>query len=177
MWRRLQTIGLTRVFGRGPAGLVAAGAIGWLTDQIKKSKEPERLDTARLVPGETYLVTTRPGMNRAERRDAKRLRGARGKLTKATRPTRKVRRTAAKASAAQRKAGKAKPGTKRRVRNERKAEVLLTRYERLTTPTPQQLKLERRVAELSARMDAHRAHALATARRGKRRAPRTRTFT
>jgi len=176
MLRRLGQMGLARVFGKGPAGFVAASVLGWLVDQVRESKQPERLDTARLVPGETYLVTTRPGMNRAERRDAKRLRGAQEQLARKQRPTRPVRRTASKLAAAERKAGTAKPGSKRRVRNERKVEVLGAELDALVAPTRQQLKLERRVAELSARMDTHRAAALKSTSR-KRRAPRTRTFT
>jgi hypothetical protein len=81
VWRRLRELGLVRVFGRGPAALVAGSAVNWLIDQARESRQPERLDTARLVPGETYLVTTRPGMNRAERRDSKKLRASSAKLT------------------------------------------------------------------------------------------------
>lgn len=174
MWRRLRELGLVRVFGKGPAALVAGSALNWFVDQVKESRRPERLDTAHLVPGETYLVTTRPGMNRAERRDAKRLRGASGKLTKATTPSRQARTTASKLATAQKKAGKAKPGSKRKVRNERKVEVLGARFDQLTTPTRQQRKLEVQVAELSARMDAHRAEALAKSAKSHK--PRTRTF-
>ena len=170
-------MGLVRVFGKGPAGFVAASAIGWLTDQIRESKQPERLDTARLVPGETYLVTTRPGMNRAERRDAKKLRATQRRLAKVAAPSRTARRTAVELAAAQRRVAKAKPGTKRLVRNERKVEVYGARFDRLVAPTPKQQRLEQQVAALSVRMDEHRTRAIAKATGGKRRPPRTRTFT
>ena len=174
MWRRLRELGLVRVFGRGPAALVAGSAVNWLIDQARESRQPERLDTARLVPGETYLVTTRPGMNRAERRDSKKLRASSAKLTKQRTPNRKARTTASKLATAQKKVAKATPGSKRAVRNERKVEVLGTRFERLTAPTRQQRKLEVQVAELSARLEAHRATALA--KTAKRHHPRTKTF-
>lgn len=176
MLRRLRQVALDRAFGKGAGGFLAASVVGWLIDQIRSADQPERLDTARLVPGETYVVTTRPAMTRTERRDAKRLAASTAKLHKATTPGRSTRSTAAKLARAQRKAAKASAGSRRAVRNERKVEVLGARFDRLTTPTPQQRKLEVQVAELSVRMDEHRRAALATTAKRRRR-PRTRTFT
>lgn len=174
MLRRFRQQLLDRAFGKGAGGFVAASAIGWLIDQVRAGKQPERLDTARLVPGETYLVTTRPAMNRRERRDAKRLRATTERLEKARRPDRSTRRTARKLGRAQRKVTKAKGGSRKFVRNERKVEVLGARFDRLTAPTPEQRKLEVRVAELSGRMEEHRRAALAA--NTSKRKPRTKRF-
>lgn len=175
MLRRLRQTALDRAFGKGAGGFLAATAIGWFIDQVRASKQPERLDTARLVPGETYLVTTRPGMGRSERRDAKRLSDAQHKLRKAQRPNRRTRSTATKLAKAQRRAAGASVGSRRKVRNERKVEVLSVRFDRLTTPSREQRKLEADVARLSGRMQQHRSAALAKA--PKRPKPRTKTFT
>lgn len=175
MLRRLRQLALDRAFGKGAGGFLAASAIGWLIDQVRSADEPERLDTARLVPGETYLVTTRPPMTRSERRDAKRLAAATAKLEKERTPSRRTRRTAAGLAKAQRRAGAAAEGSRRKVRNERKVEVLGAEFDRLTTPSREQRKLEASVVALSSRMERHRADALAAS--GKRRSPRTRTFT
>ena len=173
MWRRLRELGLVRVFGRGPAALVAGSAVNWLIDQARESRQPERLDTARLVPGETYLVTTRPGMNRAERRDSKKLRASSAKLTKQRTPNRKARTTASKLATAQKKVAKATPGSKRAVRNERKVEVLgtLDPPDGADAATAQTRGAGRRAQRPP---ETHRATALA--KTAKRHHPRTKTF-
>lgn len=175
MIRNLRQQALDRAFGRGAGGFVAATAIGWFIDQVRSSNQPERLDTARLVPGETYLVTTRPAMNRKERRDSKKLRRRTAKLDQVRRPGRATRRTARKLGAAQRKVGKAKPGTRRAARRERRAAELGTRFDTLTAPSREQRKLEAEVARLSGRLEEHRRRALAAS--ASKRKPRTRTFT
>lgn len=175
MLQRLRQTALDRAFGKGAGGFLAATVIGWFIDQVRASKQPERLDTARLVPGETYIVTTRPGMGRVERRDARRLAGAQQKLRKVQRPGRRTRATAAKLSRAQRRASAAPVGSRRKVRNERKVEVLSVRFDRLTTPSREQQKLEADIARFSGRMEQHRAAALAKA--PKRPRPNTKTFT
>lgn len=174
MLRRLRHQLLDRVFGNGAAGFIAASVVGWLIDQVRASNDPERLDTTKLVPGETYLVTTRPPMSKAEAADARRLAAANAKLAKVTRPGRRTRRTARGLARSQKIVAKARVGSKRHVRNERKVEVLGEQFDALTSPSAKQLQLERQVAELSAKLAAHRRTALAKTPR--KRAPRTKVF-
>lgn len=177
MWVRLRQQLLNRVFGQGAGGFLAATAAGWLVDQYRDNRAPERLDTARLEPGETYLVTTRPAFSRAERKLARRRTATQHQLAKITRPTRRQRRTARRLAATQKKVERQPPGSSRRARNERMAAELGARFDALTAPSPKQRRAEQQLATLDARLVELRAEALARAAKGRRRPPRTRTFT
>ncbi|MFN8051263.1 MAG: hypothetical protein U0Q22_07510 [Acidimicrobiales bacterium] len=177
MLARVRQLVIDRAFGTGAGGFVAASIVGWLIDQVKAGKQPIRLDTANLEPGETYLVTTRPPMSRAEAKALAKRNKAAAELAKVTRPSRSVRTTARKLAKAERSAAKASAGSKRRARRERDVEVLGAKFDALTTPTAKQVKLEASVAELEARLARHRADALRSAggaRAGKR--PRVKVF-
>ena len=174
MLRRLRQLALDRAFGTGAGGFLAGAALNWFVDQVRAAKQPEHLDTAHLVPGETYLVSTRPAPKRAERRDGKRLAKARKALASETAPDRATRRTARKLAPPHRKAAKAKPGSKKQAARAVEAQTLGVRFDRLTAPTAQQRKLEARVAELTLAMGRHRAEAVAATAKDHR--PRTRTF-
>jgi hypothetical protein len=168
---------LDRIFGQGTTGFLAATAAGWLIDQVREAGKPELLDTSRLRPGETYLVTTRPPMKRSERTMRRRRDAAAAQLDRLGRPNRKVLRTARKLSTAQRRAERRPVGSSSQARAERMAAELGTRFDRLTEPTPKQRKLETQVAELDAALAAYRGAAVAKARSGRaRRRPTTRTF-
>ena len=61
---------MSMLFGGGVGGAVAAQLVSRVGAQLNDAlhRDAEVLDTSRLAVGETYLVTTRPPMNRAERR-------------------------------------------------------------------------------------------------------------
>lgn len=179
MLKRLRLLVLDRVFGQGMSGFLAASAVGWLVDQIRAVDEPERLDTARLQPGETYLVTTRPAMSRAERRDVKRRAKVGAALQKESTPSRKLRRSAKQLDARQQKLATAKPGSKRRRALEVEVAELSARVAKLSAPSARQTMLEATAKVLDQRLDRHRDAAIAAARKksgAAKRAPRTRTF-
>lgn len=164
---------LATVFGGGVAGAVASSGATWIWEQAREALggEPERLDVARLAPGETYLVTTRPPMGRAERRLDARARSLQAALAEAERPSRRTRRVALRLAKAQRTESRARTGSRRQRRATARAERLGPRFDRLTAPTPRQerqrVELERTRAELA----RHREAALAAARGSKRRRP------
>lgn len=179
MLQRLRLQVLNRVFGQGMSGFVAASLVGWLIDQIRAGDDPERLDVARLQPGETYLVTTRPPMSRAERRDRKRRDKVAAALEKESAPSRKLRRTTRRLDTRQRKLTKAKPGSKRARELEAETAELAARVARLAAPTPRRTMLEAAATVLDQRLADHRDAAIAAARKksgAARRSPRTRTF-
>ena len=140
--KRVRQQALDRAFGQGIGGFAAASALGWLIDQLREGKQPERLDTARLVPGETYLVTTRPAMSRAERRDLDRRRKAGAKLEKVSRPKRRARKATKKRDVAAKRAAKASPGSAKQAKYQTCADEMDRIVTRLTAPTPQQAKLQ-----------------------------------
>lgn len=174
--KRVRQQALDRAFGQGLGGFVAASALGWLIDQFREGKQPERLDTARLVPGETYLVTTRPAMSRAERRDVARRQKAAAKLEKASRPPRKAVKAARKRDVATKRAAKAKAGSPKQAKYQACADQLDEVVTRLVAPTPQQRKLQATVDDLDRRLVAHRTDALARTASSRKRTPRTTTF-
>jgi len=174
--KKIRQIALTRAFGTGASAMVASSVLGWFIDQVRESlgSEPERLDTAQLQPGETYLVTTRPAMSRQEAKASQRRQAAAAQLAKTTRPTRSTRRTAIKLSNAQRKATKAKLGSPRQLRHERDALLLGSRFDRLTAKSAKQHKLEAAIASLDTELEGYRRKALAQAPR--KRPSRTKVF-
>lgn len=167
---------LEKVFGAGTSGLIAASAVGWMVDRVQEARrnEPERLDTARLAPGETYLVTTRPAMSRAEAKVV----AAHDALTKKQRalerPNRKTVTTAKRLARAQRTVDKTPDGSRRHRRAVRRADQLGTTFDAMTVPTPQQLKLAATIAELERQRVAFRTEALRSAK--PRRRPRTTVY-
>jgi hypothetical protein len=81
---------LGRVFGGGIDGMVALAVVDALMERVRASRnDGDVLIRARLEPGGTYLVTTRPAPDRKERRLLSARAAAEAKLTRAERPTRR----------------------------------------------------------------------------------------
>lgn len=167
---------LEKVFGSGTSGLIAATAVGWMVDRVQEARrnEPERLDTARLVPGETYLVTTRPPMSRAEAKVVAAHEALTKKQRALDRPNRATVSTAKKLARAQRAADKRTVGSRRQRRAARRADQLGTRFDAMTAPTPQQLRLSATIADLERQRVAYRTEALRSTK--PRRRPRTTVY-
>lgn len=179
MLKRLRHRVLDRVFGQGLSGFVAASLLGWLIDQIRAVDDPERLDVARLAPGETYLVTTRPAMSRAERRDARRREKVAAALAKESAPSRRLRRSARSLDRKNRKLARASDGSRRQRRLVAETAALAERVAELSVPSVRQQRLEATVAELDGRLARQRDRAVAAARKksgAAKRRPRVRTF-
>lgn len=86
---------LGRVLGGGIDGMVALAVVDALMERVRASRnDGDILIRARLEPGETYLVTTRPAPDRKERRLLSARSAAEAKLARAERPTRRRRRAA-----------------------------------------------------------------------------------
>ena len=172
----LRTKATERIFGTGVTGLIAGSLLGWFLDEAFEAlgKEGERLDLARLVPGETYLVSTRPPMSRKESKLAARHAAASQELAKMTRPSGSTIRVARRLSRAQRKVERADAGSKRQAKQEAKAERLGARYDAMTKPSPKQSALQAKVDSMAAELEVHRSKAMATT--PKRNRPRNQVF-
>lgn len=168
---------LSRLLGDSLTATATVSIGSWLYRQASDamSREPELLDVSTLVPGETYVVSTRPAPTRKERRAASELADTRRRIDRRTRPDRSTRRTLRKLSSAERRLDKAKPSSARSIELEREVRRLNERVEHLTAPGRRTRKLQRRAAALAIAVDAERASALA---KSARKAPpaRSRTF-
>lgn len=167
----LQQRALSRIFGDGFPSLVAASALGWVVDQLRDSRQrSEVLETARLIPGETYTVRTRPPMSRAERRTAERLEKSQQALARLEVPSAKQRRIALKLRRAQRRADR-RPDDGGRVLAARRVGA---RFDKLMAPSPRHQRLIDEVASLGRELDEQRDAAIAA--KGRRRPSRSRRY-
>ena len=157
---------LSKLFGEGTGGVVAAAVAGWAADQLRQSwrRTPQLLDTATLIPGETYTVRTRPPLDRVERRLTARYESASDALAKMARPNRQQRRTAIRLATAQRRAAR-RPDDPARAAD---AEELGRKFDALMTPTSRQRKLVAEVDRLGTELEARREAALSSRRRPSR---------
>ncbi len=163
---------MSKVFGEGASGVVAASALAWLVEQIRESGERSHvLDTTRLVPGETYTVRTRPPMDAAERRLTGRYEKASKALAAASRPSGRQLRAASALSKAQRRADR-RPDDAAAAH---KAEVLGERFDRLTVVSPRHRALIDEVDRLDRELEARREAAIRS-QRLHRRPPESRRF-
>ncbi len=98
MWQSLWANALSRLFGDGLGADIAGRASVYLADEVRRSldKEPERLTTVRLRPGESYTVIARPPATREERRLAAAKARLQARDDHLSRPTRRQLRTARK---------------------------------------------------------------------------------
>ena len=163
---------MSKVFGEGASGVVAASALAWLVEQLRESGEKSHiLDTSRLVPGETYTVRTRPPMDSAERRLAARYEKASKALAAASRPSGRQLRAASALAKAQRRADR-RPDDASAAR---KAEVLGMRFDRLTVVSSRHQALIDEVDRLDRELEVRREAAIRSIGR-RRRPPQTRRF-
>ena len=172
----LRTKATERIFGTGVTGLIAGSLLGWFLDEALEalSKEGERLDLARLVPGETYLVSTRPPMTRKESKLTAKHAAASRELAKMTRPSGSTIRVARRLARAQRGAERADAGSNRRKKLEARADRLGVRYDAMTKPSAKQSALQAKVDAMATELEVHRAKAMATT--PKRSRPRNQVF-
>ena len=164
---------LSKLFGDGASGVIAAAVAAWAADQAREAlrRTPQLLDTTKLIPGETYTVRTRPPLDRSERRLTTQYESASRALAKLAQPSRAQMRVATRLAKAQRRADR-RPGDLSRAVD---AEVLGIEFDKLMAPTAKQQKLLKEVDRLDRELEARRAAALAAHRRH-RRPPRARRF-
>ena len=172
---RLRTAALDKVFGGGVGGFVAATALSWGIEQLKKRNDPVTLEVSSLRPGEQYVVTTRPAMQRPERKLTKKRDAASRKLDALTAPSRSTIRTAKKLAKAQRQTARRSEGTPRFERSERRVERYGTKFDAKTVPSRKVAALQRKVDAYDVVLAEQRAAALARTAKSRRR-PRKRTY-
>lgn len=162
---------LSKVFGDGATGFVAASALSWIVEQLRDSRDNAGvLETARLIPGETYIVRTRPPMGRSERRMAERLERASTALARMEQPSAKQRRVALRLRKAQRRVDH-RPGDAGRALA---AQRLGERFDKVMAPSSRHQRLIDEVATLTRQLDERRD--VAVAAMGRRRPSRTRRY-
>lgn len=169
---------LASAFGGGLTGTVLAGSLKWLGQQVGVAwkREPERLDTSSLVPGETYIVTTRPAPNRTERKARAAAAKVSARLDRELRPTRARRRVAAKLAKVDRCLAKATAGSRRERSLVEARQGLARSLEELSKPSRRARSLKRKLDQLERVARRERDDALAKASK-KSRPPLERTFT
>ena len=164
-------------------GTITAGMGSWLWRQASAalSHEPELLDISTLVPGETYVVSTRPAPTRKERRAAAKLESTRRRVARRTAPDRTTRRALRQLAAAHKRLDALQlKSTSDAISNkalklEREVRQLDERVQVLTTPSRRTRRIQRRAAALEVAVEAERSKAMAAAAR-KVRPSRDRTF-
>jgi len=169
---------LAKLFGDGLTGAAAAAAFGWFIDQARDAarKDPERLDVSQLRPGETYLVTTRPAMNRAERRLDQQASKLSARVERDARPSRAARRTARRLAKGQRRLDSATPGSRRAAKRQVRVDVLGSRVNRQVALTQRQRRRADQSDDISRQRAELRDRSIESARK-KARPPRSRRFT
>ena len=164
---------IAELYGDGIGATIAGAVADRTIHALKQSfrNEPELLDVSTLVPGERYVITTRPAPDRKERKLEKRAIATRKRLDRATALSRKDRRAVRELAAAREAVVSAAPGSRRERRAARAVVVLTPKVHRATTSTPRSRSLQRSADDAAARLERHRESRLAKARR---RAPRPR---
>ena len=163
------------LFGNRVDGIAAAAAVVWALDQLEDTKRGQVLDVARLTPGETYTVATRPPPGRKERKLEGRANALSRQIARVEVSPRKVRSAQRDVSAAIARLERAGEGTRagsKRLRAVTKAEARLVA---LTAWSGKETKLRTELARHTEELERLRAAALASAR-SRRRRPLRREF-
>lgn len=161
---------LARLFGSGPVAEVAARGVsylgGELRDAITHADQP--LTKVRLQPGETYTVVAYPKPTRRERKLAKKQTSLLKDYKKLTTATSSQKKAARRLGKAQRRLRRARPGTSRHDRRERKETRLAFDFDRAMRPSKKQIRTAEQLDAVSRELDALRAEQLRAARASKR---------
>lgn len=143
---------LNQLFGNGFGAFAAATATGWLVDQLRKAFDDsgERLDTARLRPGESYIVTTRPPLGRRERSLVDARKKIDSRIKRATVASPRAVKAARSYNAAMKKAERAREGSRRKARRVRRVDRLGSALDQRLEPSPKTRQLMEKRAEIDA---------------------------
>lgn len=163
------------VFGNRVDGIAAAAAIVWALDQLEDTRRGQLLDVARLSPGETYTVATRPPPARKERKLEDSANTLSRQIARLEPSPRKVRSAKRDLSAALKKLDRAGEGTRCRSNRERTVAKAEKRLTALTTSSGREARLRAELDRHTAEIERLRAAALASAR-SRRRRPLRREF-
>jgi hypothetical protein len=174
MWQSLWATALSRLFGDGLGADVAGRASVYLADEVRRSldKEPERLTTVRLRPGESYTVIARPPATREERRLAAAKARLQARDDHLSRPTRRQVRTARKLRAAQRRLDRRSPGGRRYAKALRAESERARAFDKVMAPSRRQAQVHAELESVTRRLDDSRDASLHRARAGVKRRPR-----
>ncbi len=168
---------IARLYGDGFGAMVAAGVIDRAITQLRHAvrKEPETIDVSKLVPGESYIVSTRPAPTRKERKLERDALAAHLKLEKALRPSRSTRRLERQLAKNAVTATTAEVGSKRWAKAVAQIQVQEPAVEARLRPSAKARRLRAKAALVDAQLDRRRSAALLKARK-KARPPRSRVY-
>ena len=157
------------LFGNRVDGIAAAAAVVWALDQLEDTKRGRVLDVARLTPGETYTVATRPPPGRKERKLEVRANKLSRQIARVEVSPRKVRSAERDVSAAMKKLDRAGEGTRVKSKRQRTVAKAEKRLTELTTWSSREARLRAELDRHTAEIERLRAAALASARSRTRR--------
>jgi hypothetical protein len=169
MLGRLRSHALHWVFGDGLQGEIAERGIDWLARETRKAvdRDPERLTSVRLAPGETYTVIARPRPTRTERKLAERATALSRLDERMSRPSRSQLRAARRLRAAQRRLDRRPPGTRRHRRAAAVERAAGRRFDRAMAPSRRLERVRRDRALVEAELAVQREANFVRARRGR----------
>lgn len=158
---------MSMLFGGGVGGAVAAQLVSRVGAQLNDAlhRDAEVLDASRLAVGETYLVTTRPPMNRAERRLTAHREALAAKLGDGSGHSRRTVTAARRLAASQRRVERRSPTSRRGRRAAARADKYGARFDKATARSPKDQARVAQLAEIDAKLATLRADAIASARR------------
>jgi hypothetical protein len=148
--------------GGGPTGMVARKAVDWVQERLEEPDE-QRVTSARLVPGDRLEVVARPAPTKQERQLEARLAAAKARLAHARSIKPKQVKVAARLERTQRRLDKVAAGSSKAAKLRAREADLLVRFDRMDRRRGDRRLAEAEVIELSERLEAVRAAALAAA--------------
>jgi hypothetical protein len=168
---------IARIYGDGFGAFVAATATDRALTHLRHAvhKPPETLDVSKLIPGETYVVTTRPAPRRKERKLEREALEARARFDQASRPSRSTVRLERRLARVARRVESSAPGSRRQARAAAELMKGERQLEARLRPSSKTVRLGAAAAVAEARLAREQARMAAKARK-RARAPRRRVW-
>jgi len=168
---------ITRIYGEGFGAMIAASVTDRAITHLRHAvrHDPELIDVSKLVPGESYVISTRPAPSRKERKLEQEAVAAHRKLDKALRPSRSTRRLERKLGASVLQAQQAESGSRRWTQAMVRVQIQERALERRLQPSAKARRLSAELDTVNTSLERRRMAALTKARK-KARPPRTRVF-
>lgn len=158
-WTWLGAKAISKAVGDGFGAEVTGRASAYLVDEARKAVDRDEVPVShvRLRPGETYTVIARPAPKRAERKLARQKAGLQSRQRALARPTKRQRRSARKLRSAQRRLDRRRLGTRRHASAAAREATRGARFDRLMTPTKQQIATDEQLTTVTESLDSIRA--------------------
>ena len=174
-WTWLGAKAISSAVGDGLGAEVTGRASAYLIDEARKAVDRDEVPVShvRLRPGESYTVVARPAPKREERKLARRKAALQSRQRALAQPSKRQRRSARKLRSAQRRRDRRRPGTRRHASAAAREATRGARFDRLMTPTKQQVATDEQLRSVTHELDSirERRFAAVRAKRGLDRRP------